>query len=87
MGIGGFLASQADQDHYLYLRRQTHDRVQRSCSGEMEREVHEILGPFGLDQSVSRRIAGCLLTAESDFVKTPPSARNSSWLSQRLDWS
>jgi VIT1/CCC1 family predicted Fe2+/Mn2+ transporter len=50
----------------------------------MEREVHEILGPYGLDQSVSRRIAGCLLKSEADFVKNPPSARSPSWFKQTL---
>ena len=38
MGIGGFLASQAERDHYLYLRKHTASRVSRSCDGEMERE-------------------------------------------------
>ncbi|TFY73816.1 hypothetical protein EWM64_g10194, partial [Hericium alpestre] len=38
MGIGGFLASQAERDHYRYLRRATSARVLRSCDGEMERE-------------------------------------------------
>ncbi|KAG8768932.1 hypothetical protein FRC12_005266, partial [Ceratobasidium sp. 428] len=45
MGVGGFLASQAERDHFRYLRRTTRDRVLRSCSGEMEREVHAVLGP------------------------------------------
>ena len=39
MGIGGFLASQAERDHYRYQRKVTAARVYRSCDGEMEREV------------------------------------------------
>lgn len=35
----------------------------------MEREVHDILGPLGIDQSLSRRIAGSLLSEEA---KLPP---------------
>jgi hypothetical protein len=65
MGIGGFLASQAERDHYRYLRRTTQARVKRSCDGEVEREVHAVLGPVGLDQSVSRRVAHSLLEVES----------------------
>ncbi|CDO77405.1 hypothetical protein BN946_scf184857.g11 [Trametes cinnabarina] len=38
MGIGGFLATQAERDHYRYLRKVTAARVLRSCDGEMERE-------------------------------------------------
>ena len=65
MGIGGFLASQAERDHYRYLRRTTQARVKRSCDGEVEREVHAVLGPVGLDQNVSRRVAHSLLEVES----------------------
>ncbi|KAH9988253.1 membrane fraction protein [Russula compacta] len=65
MGIGGFLASQAERDHYRYLRRTTKARVQRSCDGEMEREVYAVLGPVGVDQGVSRQVAHSLLKVES----------------------
>ena len=64
MGIGGFLASQAERDHYRYLRRQTKARVLRSCDGEMEREVHAVLGPVGVEESVSRAVARNLLEVE-----------------------
>lgn len=65
MGIGGFLASQAERDHHRYLRRTTRARVKRSCDGEMEREVHAILGPVGVDESVSRQVALRLLEVEA----------------------
>jgi hypothetical protein len=67
MGIGGFLASQAERDHYRYLRRTTQARVKRSCDGEVEREVHVILGPVGVEQNVSRRVAHSLLEVESSM--------------------
>jgi hypothetical protein len=66
MGIGGFLASQAERDHYRYLRRTTRARVLRSCAGEMEREVHAVLGPLGLEEKLSRQIADALLRVEED---------------------
>jgi vacuolar iron transporter family protein len=65
MGIGGFLASQAERDHYRYLRRTTKARVKRSCDGEVEREVHAVLGPVGVDQNVSRQVAHSLREVES----------------------
>lgn len=64
MGIGGFLASQAERDHYRYLRKTTAARVLRSCDGEMEREVHAVLGPVGVDEKVSRMVAQCLREVE-----------------------
>ena len=65
MGIGGFLASQAERDHYRYLRRTTKARVLRSCDGEMEREVHTVLGAVGVDEKVSRQVAHNLLEVET----------------------
>ncbi|KAH9934175.1 VIT family-domain-containing protein [Fomitopsis serialis] len=66
MGIGGFLASQAERDHYRYLRKQTRARVLRSCEGEMEREVYGVLGPVGVDEKTSRAVAHCLMNVEVD---------------------
>jgi VIT1/CCC1 family predicted Fe2+/Mn2+ transporter len=65
MGVGGFLASQGERDHFRYLRAQTQQRVKRSCEGEMEREVHSILGPLGVDEKISRQVADCLLGVEA----------------------
>ncbi|WWD17084.1 vacuolar iron transporter 1.1 [Kwoniella shandongensis] len=67
MGLGGYLASQAELDHFLYLRRHTHARVLRSCAGEMEREVHSILGPLGVKEQLSRLIAEDLRVIEDDL--------------------
>ncbi|WWC70010.1 uncharacterized protein I206_103954 [Kwoniella pini CBS 10737] len=67
MGLGGYLASQAELDHFHYLRRQTQARVLRSCSGEMEREVHSILGPLGIKEPLSRLIAEDLRIVEDDL--------------------
>ncbi|KAF8635682.1 hypothetical protein AX15_000308 [Amanita polypyramis BW_CC] len=64
MGIGGFLASQAERDHYRYLRKQTALRVARSCDGEIEREVAEILEPVGVDNKTSLAVARSLRDAE-----------------------
>ncbi|KAF8574912.1 DUF125-domain-containing protein [Ramaria rubella] len=66
MGIGGFLASQAERDHYQFLQKHTSARVLRSCAGEMEREVHAVLGPVGVDEKLSRQVAQCLRKVEVD---------------------
>ncbi|KAF8643926.1 hypothetical protein AX16_008772 [Volvariella volvacea WC 439] len=64
MGIGGFLAAQAERDHYRYQQHQTANRVLRSCAGEMEREVQEVLGPVGVDEKTCRAVAKCLREVE-----------------------
>ncbi|KAF9473238.1 membrane fraction protein [Pholiota conissans] len=64
MGIGGFLASQAERDHYRYLRKHTSQRVLHSCAGEMEREVLEVLGPIGVDDKTCRAVAESLRNVE-----------------------
>ena len=66
MGIGGFLASQAERDHYRYLRHHTAQRVIKSCAGEMEREVSEVLAPVGVDDKTCRAVARCLRGVEVD---------------------
>ncbi|KAG1872951.1 VIT family-domain-containing protein [Suillus subalutaceus] len=66
MGIGGFLASQAERDHYRFMRRHTYSRVMRSCIGEMEREVYTVLGSVGVDESASQAVANCLWKIEDE---------------------
>lgn len=87
MGVGGYLSAQAERDHFRYLRTQTRERVTRSCAGEMEREISEILSPLGIPEArtcplllrrttlmmtVSRRVAGSLLSVEATLVTRPP---------------
>ena len=66
MGIGGFFASQAERDHYRYLRHYTAQRVTKTCVGEMEREVSEVLAPVGVDEKTCRAVARCLRDAEAE---------------------
>ncbi|BGP45281.1 Protein ccc1 [Rhodotorula kratochvilovae] len=75
MGVGGYLSAQAERDHYRYLRKNTRERVLRSCAGEMEREVNAILSPLGVDDALSRRVAGALLSVEATLP--PPEAPQS----------
>lgn len=60
------MASQAERDHFRYQRTQTAARVLRSCDGEMQREVHAILGPVGIDEQLSTKIALKLRAVEMD---------------------
>lgn len=68
MGVGGYLASQAELDHFHYVLRQTKERVQRSCASEMEREVHSIIGPLGIKESLSRLVTEDLRRAEDEIL-------------------
>ena len=90
MGIGGFLASQAERDHYRYSQSQTALRVKRSCAGEMEREVAEILGPVGVDDKACHAVAQCLREVEvndngEEFTTTATSSHDAEH--QGLKWS
>ncbi|KAF8128672.1 Ccc1 family [Boletus edulis] len=78
MGIGGFLASQAERDHYRFLKRHTASRVLRSCEGEMEREVFAILGPVGIDEHTSRAVTKCLCDIECDNNSSSPDEESQS---------
>jgi len=64
MGVGGFLSAQAEVDHYHHQTALTSQRVSRSCLGEMEREVSEILEPFGLSKELSEKVASELRALE-----------------------
>jgi len=80
MGIGGFLASQAERDHYIYSKAQLSERVAQSCAGEMEREVYEVLGPVGVDEATAKGVTEVLRTAEGE------AANASDEESVRLRW-
>ena len=66
------MAAAADRDAYRYALRTTHDRVKRSCSAEMEREVHDVLGPVGLDLETSCRVAHRLTEIEMSLPDPTP---------------
>ncbi|CCA75825.1 related to CCC1 protein (involved in calcium homeostasis) [Serendipita indica DSM 11827] len=68
MGIGAFLATQAERDSYIFLEQQTAHRVSQSCAGELEREVDEILGPLGVPTELSRQVANTLHREEANAL-------------------
>lgn len=84
MGIGGFLASQAERDHYRYLHKQTRERVKQSCAGELEREVTQVLAPVGVNEKSCRAVANCLREIEEDDY--PSSSSSSDAESSSLRW-
>ncbi|KAI6033108.1 VIT family-domain-containing protein [Pisolithus orientalis] len=81
MGVGGFLASQAERDHYGFLKRHISCRVQRSCDGEMEREVYAILGPVGVDVPTAQAVTKSLQAAECEGTEGPADEER-----QQLRW-
>ena len=87
MGIGGFLASQAERDYYRYQRKSTAARVKRSCDGEIQREVVEVLGPVGVDEKTCSLVAKCLLDLELESEGHGSDSRPSSIEDGGLKWS
>lgn len=65
MGIGGYLASEAEQDQFKYIQRQTRARVARSTTSQLENKVHHILAPIGVQDDTSRAITYDLILRES----------------------
>ena len=57
MCIGGFLASRAERDRYRFRRKPTAARVKRSCDGEIQREVAQVLAPVGVDEKSGEMFA------------------------------
>lgn len=87
MGIGGFLASQADRDHYRYQRRSTAARVKRSCNGEIQREVARVLGPVGVDEKICNTVTKCLLDLELESEGHGSDSRPQTAEDGGLKWS
>ena len=87
MGIGGFLASQAERDYYRYQRKSTAARVKRSCDGEIQREVAQVLGPVGVDEKTCSSVAKCLLDLELEPEDHRSDSRPSSIEDGGLRWS
>ena len=87
MGIGGFLASQAERDYYRYQRKSTAARVKRSCDGEIQREVAAVLGPVGVDEKICSSVAKCLLDLELESEGNGSDSRPSSIEDGGLKWS
>lgn len=58
------MASRAESDHYRYVQEQTRARVARSCATQLDREVHAILAPYGVNEDLSRLLAEDLLQVE-----------------------
>ena len=89
MGVGGFLASQSERDHYRYLHQRTAQRVARSCAGKMEREVSAVLAPVGVDEDTCRAVARCLREVEVDSQGngTLPTSGGTDLENMGLKWS
>lgn len=71
------MATQAERDQYLYLRSQTSSRILQSCAGEIEREVDDILGPLGIPEELSRKVAEALRKEEIEFSPLAQQDRHS----------
>ncbi|THU95333.1 hypothetical protein K435DRAFT_839557 [Dendrothele bispora CBS 962.96] len=62
-------------------------RVVRSCSGETEREVEEVLGPIGVDEPTCRAVAKSLRDSGGEEEASPESRTNDVETGSSLRWS
>jgi vacuolar iron transporter family protein len=70
MGVGGYFATKSERDNYRYLLRHTRARVENSCSAALEREVLNILSPYGLDSSEVKQIVERLQTVDRNTFES-----------------
>jgi hypothetical protein len=76
MGVGGFLSTQAEIEHYHFKAREIHQRVQKSCPKEMTDEIADILEPYGAPYKVASALSAHLWQAEqAQNLSQPPSRR------------
>ena len=66
MGVGGFLSAQAEVDYYRYRMRTTRQRLTSTCNAQIEREVYDVLGPYGVPANEASRVAQLLKRVEQD---------------------
>lgn len=64
MGVGGYLAAKAEQDTFRHRYTEITNRLAVACDSELDREVHDILGPLGLQENVSRVVSRALAQAQ-----------------------
>ena len=64
MGVGGYLAAKAEQDTFRHRYSEITNRLAIACDSELDREVHDILGPLGLQENVSRVVSRALAQAQ-----------------------
>lgn len=84
MGVGGFLSTQAEIEHYHFKAREVHQRVQKSCPKEMTDEIADILEPYGAPYKVASALSAHLWQAEqaaypSQLPSRPPVKRFWPW--------
>jgi len=64
MGVGGYLSTKAERDNYRYLLQQTRQRVETSCSTALQKEVFNILAPYGVSSTDCKSLVQSLENAE-----------------------
>ncbi|KAK4689328.1 vacuolar iron transporter family protein, partial [Tremellales sp. Uapishka_1] len=66
MGIGGYLSAKGEQDIFRHRLSAISKRLGNACEPEVQREIHNVLGPFGVNPSLSRLVAKNLQIIEHE---------------------
>ncbi len=62
----GYLSAKSEQDIFRYRLAAMSDRLNVACAPEIGREVHDVLGAFGVQPGVSRLVAENLEVAQRE---------------------
>ncbi|KAJ9123480.1 hypothetical protein QFC24_003694 [Naganishia onofrii] len=91
MGVGGYLAAQAEQDLFRHKYTEYSRRLEIACGSEVDREVHEVLGPLGVTEDVSRAVAQSLaasaLADETASFHSSASDKHAGFFRHRFSWA
>ncbi|GHJ84228.1 hypothetical protein NliqN6_0630 [Naganishia liquefaciens] len=87
MGVGGYLAAQAEQDLFRHKFSEYTRRLEIACGSEVDREVHEVLAPLGVTEDVSRAVSNSLVQAAlADEVASFRSSDSRKLFGHRFSW-
>ncbi|KAI5453907.1 Protein ccc1 [Naganishia albida] len=87
MGVGGYLAAQAEQDLFRHKFSEYTRRLEIACGSEVDREVHEVLAPLGVTEDVSRAVSNSLVQAAlADEVASFSSSDSRALFGHRFSW-
>jgi VIT1/CCC1 family predicted Fe2+/Mn2+ transporter len=86
MGLGGFLAAQAERAAVRATRDTLRARVRGACAGEVGREVLAVLGPLGVSAALADALAAELLQAERAAGATEDAAADAADAAVHAPW-
>lgn len=68
MGLGAYLASVTERDHYISEEKRERDEIQTKPEDERE-EIYEIMDSYGIGRDASKPMVDCLCLDHENWVR------------------